>query len=173
LPLREYHSLIERQRGDLTSEPFNTELFKTGITWLNLFDHGDPVSSELYSFAPSTTVNPFVHNVEVASHNLPHPASHGAYIHNKPAMELIFNLSIKQQKPLEKPFTSNPALQIRFWIVAPFWFALLNVGLVPVVMLWPMPNSTAITILICDLALFGLLVMAALVSGQRNRYTKT
>jgi hypothetical protein len=173
LPLREYNSLIERQRGDLTSEPFNTELFKTGITWLNLFDHGDPVSSELYSFAPSIGVTPFVHNVEVASHNLPHPASHGAYILNKTAMHLIFSLTINQQAPPPLPLVSSRALQFRRWWVGLFWGLVLLVGLVPVLMLLPMPNSTAILILLCDLALLGLLLIAALLSGQRNRYTKT
>jgi hypothetical protein len=173
LPLREYNGLIERQRGDLTSEPFNTELFKTGITWLNLFDQGDPVSSELYSFAPSISVTPFVHNVEVASHNLPHPASHGAYIFNTSAMHLIFNLTIHQQPPPPIPFASSRWLKFRRFWVNLFWGLLLLVGLIPVSMLWSMPNSQAIVILLWDLGLLLVLVIVAFISGKRNRYTKT
>jgi hypothetical protein len=167
LPLREYNNLVERQRGDLRFEPFNTELFKTGITWLNLFDHSDPVSSEIYSFAPANAVEPFVRNVEVASHNLPFPDSHGAYIDNKTAMELIYNLTFAQVLPPAIPLSADASLKARRAMVQVFYILSLTVGLLPV-MTW-IPSGIGDGFLIASVVLLLGLLLVTWWYGRRKR----
>jgi hypothetical protein len=121
----------------------------------------------LYSFAPSTSVQPFVHNVEVASHNLPFPDSHGAYIHNRSAMNLIYNLVFKQQTPPAKPLISNGKLRSRQVRVGVFYGLLLMVGLLPVFML--LPKGPGDVFLALSLTLLAVLLLVITVYGHRPR----
>ena len=97
LKFKEMTRMLEHQRGDVAATPLK------GMTWLNFFDQGDPVSGTVFSANPELTVDKHVINVEVSNYAFPKPDSHGGYFLHWGVLGHVYRAAFGEPVALHKP----------------------------------------------------------------------